>query len=215
MLPPMYDITRSGSMQLDMLRIVAFEADKAGYIFPDAIKHDFGINLQVIQFVLQDLVERGHIRIIMSPNRKLTDKDRARMDDEQDYYMIDVEDSFADYYKMVEQTETFHNADRAAIKPTPDTQPEKADISLTNVKVEPRSYDSANGVLNIAGIKVQIIKQPNKKGKMQESNEARLMRLLFNDVKSDFGSVPMRTVISVRQADLGAKHRKLVKSYVS
>jgi hypothetical protein len=41
------------------------------------------------------------------------------------------------------------------------------------------------------------------------------MRLLFDDVKGDFGSTPMRTIVSVRAADFSPKHRKLVNSYAS
>jgi len=93
-----------------MLRII--NADKSGYIFPDIILHDYGVNLEVLQSALQDLVEQGHIQILLSPNRELTDEDRARKDDEQDYYFIAVSESFADYYRQLEQTADFHNADR-------------------------------------------------------------------------------------------------------
>ena len=99
-----------------MLRII--NADKSGYIFPDIILHDYGVNLEVLQSVLQDLVEQGHIQILLSPNRKLTDEDRARKDDEQDYYFIDVGESFSDYYKQLEQTADFHNADREHDQPS-------------------------------------------------------------------------------------------------
>jgi hypothetical protein len=99
-----------------MLRII--NADKSGYIFPDIILHDYGVNLEVLQSVLQDLVEQGHIQILLSPNRKLTDEDRARKDDEQDYYFIDVDESFADYYRQLEQTAEFHNADREHDQPS-------------------------------------------------------------------------------------------------
>jgi hypothetical protein len=83
------------------------------------------------------------------------------------------------------------------------------------VKVEPKSYDFANGILTVNGKQVSVIKQLNKKGKQQESRQARLMRLLFDDVKGDFGSTPMRTIVSVRAADFSPKHRKLVNSYAS
>lgn len=88
-------------------------------------------------------------------------------------------------------------------------------LPISRAKVEPRSYDIANGILTIQGKQVEIIKQQNKKGKLHESKQARLMRLLFNDVNGDFGATPMRTVVSVRAADFRPKHRKLVKSYAS
>lgn len=96
---------------------------------------------------------------------------------------------------------------------SPTSSPEQT--PSRRLKVEPKSYDFANGILTINGTQVSVIKQLNKKGKQQESRQARLMRLLFDDVKGDFGSTPMRTVVSVRAADFSPKHRKLVNSYVS
>jgi hypothetical protein len=87
---------------------------------------------------------------------------------------------------------------------------------ITNLKLEPKNYDAANGILNIAGLPIEIIKQPNKKGSaFKESKQARVMRLVFNDVNSLKDGVPMRRIISVRERDFNSKHRKLVKSYVS
>ena len=83
------------------------------------------------------------------------------------------------------------------------------------VRVEPKSYDFANGILTIDGKQVPVIKQSNKKGKLHESKQARLMRLVFNDVKGDFGIASMRSVVSVRETLFGPEHRKLVKSYAS
>jgi predicted transcriptional regulator len=212
---PNYDIDTQASKRLVMMRIL--NADRSGYIFPELVLHDYGINLEVIQSVLQDLVERGHAEIMMTPNYNLTDAERARKDDEQDYYFIDLTESFDGYYREVERTASFHNADKDTAKPlaTP-VQP----IAITNavphhIKVEPRSYDTANGVLILGGITVQIIKQPNKKGKLHESKEARLMRLLFKDVNTLKNGVPMRTIASVRTHDFNSKHRKLVKSYIA
>lgn len=96
--------------------------------------------------------------------------------------------------------------------------PAKADTDQApdkRAKVEQRSYDHANGILTISGRQVRIIKQPNQKGWKSESREARLMRLLFKDVNSNFGTTPMRSVVSVRAYDFKPKHRKLVKSYAS
>lgn len=82
-------------------------------------------------------------------------------------------------------------------------------------KVERGSYDPANGILVIAGERVEIIRQKNKKGPQHESKEAQLMRLLFSDVNSNFGTTAMRRVVSVRDYDFKPRHRKLVKGYVS
>lgn len=81
--------------------------------------------------------------------------------------------------------------------------------------VEPRSYDPANGVLQIAGYSIQIIKQPNQKGTRHESKQATLLRYLFKDVNTMRDGVPMRQILSVRAYDFKPTHRKLVKSYVS
>lgn len=81
--------------------------------------------------------------------------------------------------------------------------------------VEPRSYDAANGVLTINGTPIAILKQPNRKGVRGETNEAKLMRFLFDPVNSLQNGIPMRKVLSVREADFGAKERKLIKSYVT
>lgn len=98
-----------------------------------------------------------------------------------------------------------------------DSVPQEDVRQITSAKprVELGSYDVANGILTIAGRQVQIIKQPNQRGKLREGKQARLMRLLFNDVNSDFGTATMRSVLSVRTADFSPKHRKLVKSYAS
>lgn len=96
------------------------------------------------------------------------------------------------------------------------TQASKPIASVSEkIIVEPKSYDPANGVLQIAGHSIQIIKQPNQKGTQHESKQARLMRYLFNDVNTLRDGVPMRTIVSVRAYDFAPKHRKLVKSYVS
>ncbi len=50
---------------------------------------------------------------------------------------------------------------------------------IKGLKVEAHNYDPANGVLTIAGERINIISQPNKKGKDKESKQAQLMRLLF------------------------------------
>lgn len=96
---------------------------------------------------------------------------------------------------------------------SPTSSPEQT--PSRRLKVEPKSYDFANGILTINGKQVPVIKQLNKKGKLHESKQARLMRLVFNDVKGDFGIASMRSVVSVRETLFGPEHRKLVKSYAS
>lgn len=53
-------------------------------------------------------------------------------------------------------------------------------LAVNGLNVEPHNYDAANGVLTIAGERIEIIRQKNKKG-AAESKQARLMRLLFTN----------------------------------
>lgn len=127
-----------------------------------------------------------------------------------------VDDAFEITYKE-DVLLDFNRALSSATPSVPSNNPTtgSAHLPVNRTKVELRSYDIANGILTICGKQVEIIKQQNKKGKLYESKQARLMRLLFNDVNGDFGATPMRTVVSVRAADFRPKHRKLVKSYAS
>jgi hypothetical protein len=100
-------------------------------------------------------------------------------------------------------------------KTSGDTTVSNIKTKYLTAKVERGSYDPANGMLTVSGKQVLIIKQQNQKGPQHESKQAKLMRLLFNDVKSNFGTTAMRTVVSVIPADFAPKHRKLVKSYIS
>lgn len=83
------------------------------------------------------------------------------------------------------------------------------------VTVEPKSYDAANGILTVAGKQVYILKQQNRRGKLGETKEARLMRLLFDSVNRLEQGIPMRQVISVTGTDFDANKRKQVKGYVA
>lgn len=125
-----------------------------------------------------------------------------------DKYINAAKPALTHYLEAINSTNNPSDGDSTPAKDIPS-------IISARPRVELGSYDIANGILTIAGRQVQIIKQPNKKGKHRESKQARLMRLLFNDVNSNFGVTPMRTVLSVRAADFGPKHRKLVKNYVS
>lgn len=81
-------------------------------------------------------------------------------------------------------------------------------------RLEPGSYDAANGVLTFDGRRIAIIKQSSRKGK-NETQEARLMRLVFKDVNSMRNGVAMKRILSVRLAEIDSKKRKLIKNYVA
>jgi hypothetical protein len=84
-----------------------------------------------------------------------------------------------------------------------------------SLKLEPSSYDAANGVLVLNGHHIHVVKQPSRKGKGVETKQAYLLRLLFKDVNSMQNGIPMRTVLSVKATDFNSKKRKLVKNYVA
>lgn len=115
-----YLVDHSENKKLVLMRFIAYEAKRYArfggetpvYLTPIVLWHEYGINLQIIQFVLADLEEREHIEIDQKPNRKLTEEQRLRRDDEEDYYLISVRESFYPYYEQIEATAEFHAADK-------------------------------------------------------------------------------------------------------
>lgn len=65
------------------------------------------------------------------------------------------------------------------------------------LQLESSNYDAANGVLNMFGEQIFIIRQPNKKGTDKESKQAKLMRALFT-VKTFPNTVPIRQIYPVK-----------------
>ena len=74
---------------------------------------------------------------------------------------------------------------------------DEAMTQTKKMKLDQSSYDAANGILNIHGEKVRIIKQSNKKGLGRESKRAALMRALFS-VKTFPNAVPIRQIYPVK-----------------
>ncbi len=87
--------------------------------------------------------------------------------------------------------------------------------SSVSIRLEPKSYNIANTTLYLSGKQVLIAKQLNRRGPQREPRQARLMRLLFNDVNSMKVGVPIRRILSVRDVDLTASKRKLIKNTVA
>jgi hypothetical protein len=88
-------------------------------------------------------------------------------------------------------------------------------ISFARIQLEPRSYDAASGLLVVGSIRVEIIAQKRQKGKLKESREAQLMRLLFKDVNSMKDGVALSRVTSVKGSIINAANRKKVKNYIT
>lgn len=102
----LYDIEPTSIKRLLFLRELDAHRRHVGeivYVTPEVLKQQYDIDLQTIQSVLSDLEELGHIEIEQTPNRKLTCEKKIRKDDEQDYYLITLNDSFTSYYKAYGQ----------------------------------------------------------------------------------------------------------------
>lgn len=104
------------------------------YVVPETLERQYGIDLQTIQSVLSDLEEREYVEIELKPNHKLSYEQRLRKDDEQDYYLINLNDSFTAYYDMLEQTESFHRADTAS-PPASKDDPLAATLSFDSITI--------------------------------------------------------------------------------
>lgn len=133
----LYDIEPTSNKRLFFLRELDAHRRHVGetvYVTPEVLKQQYDIDLQTIQSVLSDLEELGHIEIEQTPNRKLTYEKRIKKDDEQDYYLITLNDSFTSYYEMIEQTEAFHRADISE-PTTSKPHPMTATLSFENISV--------------------------------------------------------------------------------
>jgi hypothetical protein len=87
--------------------------------------------------------------------------------------------------------------------------------SAISIRLEPKSYNAADTILSLGHSQLLIAKQASRRGPHSEPRQARLMRLLFNDVNSMKVGVPIRRILSVRDADLTASRRKLIKNTVA
>lgn len=145
-----YIVDHSGNKKMTLMRFIAHEAKRFGgfsdgagvYIFPILLFDEYRINLQTIQSVLTDLEEREHIEITMRPNHRLTDEQRLKRDDEEDYYSISVNKSFYTYYEQLEATAEFHSSD-IADHPQAVGSPHdiKARLTFTNISKPTISTD--------------------------------------------------------------------------
>jgi hypothetical protein len=132
-----YDIEPTDNKRLLLLRELDAHRQHVGeiiYVTPETLERQYGIDLQTIQSVLSDLEELGHIEIEQTPNRKLTYAQKVRKDDEQDYYLVTLKDSFANYYEMLEQTEKFHRANLSGSATSP-PDPMTATLSFESITV--------------------------------------------------------------------------------
>lgn len=143
-------------------------ADSDIYITPDIMNSKYGIDLQTIQSVLAELEEHEHIEILQKPNHKLTHEQRARQEDEKDYYLISATDSFPSYYRAIEQGTSFHRAD--VVSPKPQI---KKDAKLRYDNKE-HTFRYGNSALSIKGaLRQEICKRVFRNRKTE---------VLYNDI---------------------------------
>lgn len=102
---------------------------------------------------------------------------------------------------------------------TPPSQKDiTADGNLPSAKLEPRNYDPKTGILYLRGQLVQIVKQKNRHETKYEPMEGKVMRLLFNPVKSLDVGVSLRKIIgpnTLSGSDLSPKQRKNARNQIA
>lgn len=94
---------------------------------------------------------------------------------------------------------------------TPNTKHKRA---LENACVERNSYDAANGILMLMGEPINIIRQPNMRGRKNEKNPAKLLRALF-DVNRFPDAIPIRDIFSVSTQEYPLGVRKKAQALVA
>lgn len=107
-----YEIDTNGTQHMVLLRIIYGWLVNVGsevYLTPWVEKIEHGIELGTFYSVLHELQGRGLIDITFEPNLTLTDAQRARKDDEQDYFNFTILDGFKEYYSAVETSSHFHD----------------------------------------------------------------------------------------------------------
>lgn len=113
------EVDPSTNSRLMFMRYLKANSDEFGesalYVTPTVLARDYSIILSDIQAVLTLLENLGHIEITQKPNYRLTDRQRAKRDDEEDYYVISLSPSFNDYYSSIETASTFYIADEVPI----------------------------------------------------------------------------------------------------
>lgn len=132
-----YDVEPTDNKRLLFLRELDAHRRNVGeiiYVTPETLEHQYGIDLQTVQSVLSDLEEKEHIEIEQKPNHKLTYAQKVSKDDEQDYYLVTLNDSFIAYYDMLEQTESFHRADTTN-PPARQSDPMTATLSFESITI--------------------------------------------------------------------------------
>lgn len=90
-------VDHSDNEELQLIRYMVEESKGttgAIYLFPINLQRLNNISLATIRSVLSELEERGLIEKLMTPNFELTEEQRLRREDEQDYYWVDLLEGF-------------------------------------------------------------------------------------------------------------------------
>lgn len=107
-----YEIDTNGTQRMVLLRIIyawLINVSNEVYLTPTVEKIEHGIELGTFYSVLYELQGRELISITFEPNLTMTDEQRARKDDEQDYFHFTVLNGFKEYYLAVDTSSQYHD----------------------------------------------------------------------------------------------------------
>lgn len=89
-------------------------------------------------------------------------------------------------------------------------------FNIEDVRLTPKSYDAASGILMFGGVQVLIAKQLNMKGPgTKEQKQPMLMRKLFKDVNTMSHGLKFASATSEVMAKLSTANKKNIKSRIS
>lgn len=134
-----YEVDQSGNKRIVFLRAIIEDSKKLNnsnliYINPTVFAATLRIPLEVIESVLAFLEGHGYIEIDERPNHRLTATQRAHRDDEEDYYVVTLNDEFFAFYNKVEEVAPFLNANADIAKL------EKEQTILASIRLENDIY---------------------------------------------------------------------------
>lgn len=155
------EIDLTSNKRLLFLRYLEGESKQRGgtgiiYLMPQYVGRTQGINSQTIHSVLTLLENLEHIEIQQKPNFQLPEHVRERRDDEEDYYVLELQPSFFDYLKAIETAASFYVADQI-IAPNTGTRAELDFIGITTPIVTTQNTQYKLESMQSSGIPFNIV----------------------------------------------------------
>ena len=203
------ELTQFFERLIHKIEAVQAQEDMAGYRqSTPPLYEDFGNGPDNMQRMWQvgrsdfiSLVNRLELDWKMFGDKRLTAD--FKLDNDTDNLLNEIDSAVIRYDKNVKAKMELDKL-RQAEDPKLDrlltvwpTRNKDAQAISDKLKLEQKSYDAANGILNFYGEKIYIIKQPKMRGKDREKNPAKLMRSLFS-VNTFPNSVPIREIFPVK-----------------